>query len=99
MTLIYKAKWLFVVLFTITFAASFAVLFVGGAADVNRWLLAANLFLILVQSANVIYAFRSRHNDVGIALLICFLIGFGLMWTIYIRSGDYTVKALTVGFE
>lgn len=99
MKLIYKAKWLFVVLFAITFAASFAVLFVGSTADVNRWLLATNLFLILVQSANVIYAFRNRHKDAGIALLVCLLIGIGLMWAIYIWSWNYTVKALTLGLE
>ena len=99
MKLIYKAKWVIIVLFAIAFTASFAVLFVGGTAEVNRWLLAANLLLIIAQLANVIYAFRSRHIDVGIALLVCILIGIGLMWTIYIWSWNYTVKALTVGFE
>ena len=99
MKLIYKAKWVIIVLFAIVFAASFAVLFVGGAADVNRWLLAANVLLIIAQLANVIYAFRNRHKDVGIALLVYLLIGIGLMWAIYIWSWNYTVKALTVGFE
>lgn len=99
MKLIYKAKWVIVVLFAITFAASFAVVFIGGTAEVNRWLLAANLLLIIAQLANVIYAFRNRHKDVGIALLVCFLIGIGLMWAIYIWSWNYTVKALTIGFE
>ncbi len=99
MKLIYKAKWVIIVLFAIVFAVSFAVLFVGGAADVNRWLLAANLLLIIAQLANVIYAFRNRHKDVGIALLVYLLIGIGLMWAIYIWSWNYTVKALTVGFE
>lgn len=41
MKLIYKAKWATVILFAITFVASFAVLFVGGTADVNRYLLVA----------------------------------------------------------
>ena len=99
MKLIYKAKWVIVVLFAITFAASFAVLFVGGTAEVNKRLLAANLLLIIAQLANVIYAFRNRHKDVGIALLVCFLIGIGLMWAMYIWSWNYTVKALTIGFE
>lgn len=58
MKLVYKVKWAIVILFAITFAASFAVLFAGGTADVNRWLLVANLLLIIAQSANVIYAFR-----------------------------------------
>lgn len=99
MKLIYNAKWVIVVLFAITFAASFAVLFVGSTAEVNRWLLAANLLLIIAQSTNVVHAFRNRHKDVGIALLVCLLIGIGLMWAIYIWSWSYTVKALTVGFE
>ncbi len=99
MRLIYRAKWLIVILFAITFLFTFAVLFVGGTADVNRWLLAANLLLIIVQVANVVYAFRNRNKDIGIALLVCLLIGIGLMWAIYIGSWNYTVKALTIGFE
>ncbi len=99
MKLIYKAKLVIIILFALTFAASFAVLSVGGAAEVNRWLLAANLLLIIAQSVNVVYAFRNRHKDVGIALLVCLLIGIGLMWAIYIGSWNYTVKALTIGFE
>lgn len=99
MKLIYKAKWVIVILFAIVFATSFALLFVGGEADVNKCFLAANMLLIIAQLANIFYAFRNRHNDVGIALLVCFLIGIGLMWAIYIGSWNYTVKALTVGFE
>lgn len=99
MKLIYKAKWVIVILFAIIFAASFAVLFVGVTANVNRCLLATNVLLLIVQSVNVIYAFGNRHKDVGIALLICLLIGIGLMWALYIWSWNYTVKALTTGFE
>lgn len=99
MKLIYKAKWVIVIFFAITFAVSFAVLFVGGTAEVNRWLLAANLLLIIAQSANVVYAFRNKHKDVGVVLLVCLLIGIGLMWAIYILGWNYTVKALTAGFE
>ena len=99
MKLIYKAKWVIVILFAIIFAASFAVLFVGGTANVNRCLLATNVLLIIAQSANVVYAFRNRHKDVGIALLVCLLIGIGLMWALYIWSWNYTVKALTTCFE
>ena len=99
MKLIYKAKWLIVILFAITFVASFAVLFVGETAVVNRCLLVANVLLIMAQLANVVYAFRNRHKDIGIALLVCLLIGIGLMWVIYIWSWNYTVKALTIGFE
>ncbi|QCD35560.1 MULTISPECIES: hypothetical protein [Bacteroidales] len=99
MKLIYKAKWPIVILFAITFVASFAVLFVGETAVVNRCLLVANVLLIMAQLANVVYAFRNRHKDIGIALLVCLLIGIGLMWVIYIWSWNYTVKALTIGFE
>ena len=98
MKLIYKAKWPIVILFAITFVASFAVLFVGETAVVNRCLLVANVLLIMAQLANVVYAFRNRHKDIGIALLVCLLIGIGLMWVIYIWSWNYTVKALTIGF-
>lgn len=99
MKLIYKAKWPIVILFAITFVASFAVLFVGGTAVVNRCLFVANVLLMMAQLANVVYAFRNRHKDIGIALLVCLLIGIGLMWVIYIWSWNYTVKALTIGFE
>ena len=86
MKLIYKAKWATVILFAITFVASFAVLFVVETAVVNRCLLVANVLLIMAQLANVVYAFRNRHKDIGIALLVCLLIGIGLMWVIYIWS-------------
>ena len=96
MKLIYKAKWLIVILFAITFVASFAV---GETAVVNRCLFVANVLLMMAQLANVVYAFRNRHKDIGIALLVCLLIGIGLMWVLYIWSWNYTVKALTIGFE
>ncbi len=99
MKLIYKAKWPIVILFAITFVASFAALFVGETAVVNRCLLVANVVLIMAQFANVVYAFRNRHNDVGITLFVYLIIDIGLMWVIYIWSWNYTVKALTVGFE
>lgn len=79
--------------------ASFAVLFAGGTAVINRCFLVANIVLIIVQLANVVYAFKNRYKDVGIALLVCLFIGIGLMWAIYIWSWNYTVKALIIGFE
>lgn len=99
MKLIYKAKWPIVILFAITFVASFAALFIGETAVVNRCLLMVNILLIMAQLANVFYAFRNRHKDIGIALLVCLLICIGLMWVIYIWSWNYTVKALAIGFE
>lgn len=99
MKLIYKAKWEIVILFAITFVASFAALFVGETAMVNRCLLVANALLIMAQLVNVLYAFRNRHKDIGIALLACLIIGIGLMWVMYIWSWNYTVKAVTIGFE
>ncbi len=99
MKLIYRARWVIVILFAITFMASFAALFVGETAVVNRCLLMANILLTMAQLTNVVYAFINRHKDVGIALLVCLLIGIGLMWVIYIWSWNYTIKALTIGFE
>jgi hypothetical protein len=99
MKLIYKAKWVIITSFAITFAVSFAVLFVGGTADVNRYFLAANVLLIIAQSVNVIYAFGNNHKDIAFALLVCLFVSFALMWATYIWGWNYTVKALTVGFE
>ena len=99
MKLIYRARWVIVILFAITFMASFAALFVGETAVVNRCLLMANILLTMAQLTNVVYAFINRHKDVVIALLVCLLIGIGLMWVIYIWSWNYTIKALTIGFE
>lgn len=98
MKLVYEAKWAIVISFAMVWAASFAVLFAGGTADANRWLLAANLLLIIAQAVNVVYAFGNRHKDVGIVLLVFLLIGIGLMWATYIWGWNYTVKALTIGF-
>ena len=99
MKVIYKAKWMFIIMFAIVFTASFAVLFVGGSAEVNRCLLAANVLLIIIQSANVLFAFRNRYKDVGVSLLVCLILSIGLIWITYIWSWNYTVKALTIGFE
>lgn len=99
MKLIYKAKWMFIIMFAIVWASSFAVLVVGDTADVNRCLLAANVLLIMIQSANVIYAFRNKRKDVAVALFVCILISLALLCATYIWSWNYTVKALTIGFE
>ena len=96
--LIYKAKWVIVGLFPITFLISFVVLFVGGTANVNRWLLCANVLLIFAQMTNVVYAFKNKDKEVR-SLIVVLLVNVALMWFIYIASWDYTVKALTVGFE
>ena len=53
MKLIYKAKWIIVILSAITFVASFVVLFIGGTVDVNRCLLGADILLITAQSVNM----------------------------------------------
>ena len=89
MKLIYKAKWATVILFAITFVASFAVLFVGGTADVNRYLLVADILLIIAQSANVIYALRNNRNDVAITLLVCLLVSLALS-NIYLELELYS---------
>ena len=99
MKLIYRAKWIIVVLFAIMFFFSFAVLFAGGTTKVNWCLLVANLLLIFLQTANVVFAFRNKYKEVGTALLVFLFINIALMWFLYITSWNYTVKALTVGFE
>lgn len=99
MKLIYRAKWIIVVLFAIMFFFSFAVLFAGGTTKVNWCLLVANLLLIFVEIVNVVYGFMNKYKETGIALLIFLLLSIVLMWVIYIWSWNYTVKALTIGFE
>lgn len=99
MKLIYKAKWIIVVMAAIMWLLAFVVLFVGGTAKVNRLLLGANVLLIIAQAVNVFVTFRNKHKDVGVALLGCLLIYFVLMWMTYIWSWNYTVKAITIGFE
>ena len=99
MKLIYRAKWIIVVLFAIMFFFSFAVLFAGGTTIINWSLLATNLLLIFVQIVNVVYGFKNKYKETGIALLIFLLLSIVLMWVIYIWSWNYTVKALTIGFE
>ena len=99
MKLIYRAKWIIVVLFAITFFFSFAVLFAGGSTKINWCLLVANILLIFLQTENVVFAFRSKYKEIGAALLVILFINIALMWYLYIMSWNYTVKALTIGFE
>ena len=99
MKLIYQAKWIIVVLFAITFFFSFGILFAGGTTKINWCLLVADILLIFTQTANVAYALRNKYKEVGIALLVILFINIALMWFLYILSWNYTVKALTVGFE
>ena len=99
MKLIYRAKWIIVVLFAIMFFFSFAILFAGGTSKINWCLLVANILLIFAQTANVVFAFMNKHRETGIALLVFLLLSTVLMWVIYIWSWNYTVKALTIGFE
>lgn len=81
------------------FCFSFAVLFTGGTTKVNWCLLVANISLIFAQAANVVFALRNKYKEVGTALLVILFINIALMWFLYITSWNYTVKALTVGFE
>ena len=98
MKLIYKAKWVIVILFAIVFAASFVVLFVGGTAGVNRCLLVMNVLLIIAQSANMVYAIRNRYKGVGVVLLGCLIISIAFIISKYRRGWYYKVKSLKVGF-
>lgn len=99
MGLIYKARWVIVVMAAITWLMAFGILFVGGAANINRLLLGVNVLLIIAQAVNVFVSFRNKRKDAGVALLVCLLVYFALLWTIYIWSWNYTVKAMTIGFE
>lgn len=99
MRLIYKARWVVVILSVITLVIAFAVLFVGGTASINRLLLSGNILFIIVQTANMFVAFKNKHKDVGVCLLVYLLVNIALIWVIYVWSWNYTVKALTVGFE
>ena len=74
MKLIYRAKWIIVVLFAITFFFSFAVLFVGWSTKINWCLLVANILLIFLQTENVVFAFRSKYKEIGAALLVILFI-------------------------
>jgi ABC-type multidrug transport system permease subunit len=58
-----------------------------------------NVLLIIAQSANMVYAIRNRYKGVGVVLLGCLIISIAFILAIYIWSWNYTVKALTVGFE
>ena len=99
MKLIYRAKWIIVALFAITFFFSFAVLFAGGTTKINWCLLVANILLIFTQTANVVFALRNKYKEVGTTLLVILFINIALMWYLYIMSWNYTVKAVTIGFE
>lgn len=99
MELIYKAKWIIVVLFAILCVMTFGVLFVGGSAFVNRTFLILNLILLLAQIMNVVRAFLIGKKDIGIILSICLAITISLLWAIYLWNWNYAAKALTVGFE
>ncbi len=99
MKLIYKIKWVIVIMTAITWLMAFGVLFVGGTVHINRLLFGINASLIIAQALNVFISFRNKYDDMGVRLLVCFLGSLALMWVTYIWSWNYTVKALTIGFE
>lgn len=43
--------------------------------------------------------FKNKHIDIGVCLFVRLLINLTMMWAIYIWSWNYTVKAMTIGFE
>lgn len=65
----------------------------------NRIALAINLVLIVLQIINCYRAFVDNQKDTAIALIICLSSILMLMWATYVWSWNYTVKALTIGFE
>ena len=96
---LYKIKWLIIALSGIMWVVSFAILFAGGTAIQNRIALAINLVMIVFQIMNCYRAFVVNQKDAAIALIVCLLIILMLMWATYIWGWNYTVKALTIGFE
>lgn len=99
MNLIYRAKWIIVVLSAIVWVMTFGILFVGGSAFINRTFLVLNLILLLAQIANVVRSFLIGKKGIVIILSICLAITISLLWATYIWGWNYTVKALTIGFE
>lgn len=96
---LYKIKWIIIVLSGIMWILSFAILFVGGSAMLNRIVLSINIILIVLQILNVYRAFVINQKGIAIALAVCLLFILILMWATYIWSWRYSVKALTIGFE
>ena len=99
MNFLYKAKWIIMVLSAIVWGMTFGVLFARGSAFVNRTFLILNLILLLAQIMNVVRAFLIGKKDIGIILSICLAITISLLWATYLWGWNYTVKALTIGFE
>lgn len=83
----------------IVWVMAFGVLFIGGSSLVNRTFLILNLILLMAQISNVVRAFMIGNRDDGIGLSVWLAITILLLWAIYLWSWNYTVKALTVGFE
>lgn len=96
---LYNNKWLIIALSGIIWVVSFVILFSGGTAMQNRIALAINLVMIVFQIMNCYRAFVVNQKGTAIALIVCLLSILMLMWTTYIWSWSYTVKALTIGFE
>lgn len=96
---LYNNKWLIIALSGIMWVVSFGILFAGGTAMQNRIALAINLILIVFQIMNCYRAVVINQKDTAIALIVCLLFILMLMWVTYIWSWNYTVKALTIGFE
>lgn len=96
---LYKTKRLIIALSGIMWVVSFGILFAGGTAMQNRIALAINLILIVFQIMNCYRAVVINQKDTAIALIVCLLSILMLMWVTYIWSWNYTVKALTIGFE
>ena len=65
-----------------------------------KWIIMVlSAILLLAQIANVVRSFLIGKKDIGIILSICLAITISLLWATYIWGWNYTVKALTIGFE
>ncbi|MDE5568575.1 MAG: hypothetical protein K2J12_09050, partial [Muribaculaceae bacterium] len=92
---LYDEKWIVLMFFGATSFFTFVTLFAGASAIVNRFLLIMNILLIIMQLANVVFAFRNSDKGIGVALILCFILSIALMWAMYLWGWNYTVKALT----
>ena len=62
---------------------------------------------VILAKVSTLIPFNIIRNRIGaewcaadkIALLICLIVYFALLWVIYIGSWNYPVKAMTIGFE
>lgn len=96
---IYQGRWIIAGTSAFMWLFTFIILFAGGTATFNRAILAINMLLILLQISNMITAFKKKNKPLFTLLFVIFAFTLGGMLINYIWSWNYTIKALTIGFE